>query len=609
MPLREDLLEPIAGDNPSGADLYYDRVFDQIKEARTEEEDNIPAGDWGRAAKKADHVLVIKLAGETLAKRTKDLRLAGWLIESQFKREGFGVLVPCLDLLRGLEEQFWPTLYPEIEDDGNLDLRVTAIESVTNRMGLALRKAPITKSGLSVEIYREARTLGYETPDMSSEKMSARQDAIAQGKLTAEDFDKAFAGTPKIFYVDALAALETAQERIEELDRFQEEKYGDDYPSTSKFRTALGEVKQVVGLLLNERRKTEPDVGEVEEELAEEEVVEAPVGIDESVAASASEAKPRKKSGGVALELATPEDAYAAVLRAAEFLLESSPNSPAPYLICAGMRLAETRAQGASPEVGFAVGPSSETRQKLRALAVECNWNDLLKAALPVMAEPCGRAWLDLQRYIWRAAREMGAWPLADAVVSTVRSTLAARPELRHWTLEDDTATANPETQAWLDAEVVPPVVEAGSAQVEQPAYAAPVVDEAGDSDAESAVASVHQMALELLRGGRAGDAIAMMVRDAETQSSGRLRFRRRLQMAQMCVSAGHEDVAFAVLDDLTQEIDKRQLETWEGSELLGPPLALLLKCLNGKGDASGRREAVFTKLCRIDPNAAMTAR
>jgi type VI secretion system protein ImpA len=257
------------------------------------------------------------------------------------------------------------------------------------------------------------------------------------------------------------------------------------------------------------------------------------------------------------------------------------------------------------------VGPSSETRQKLRGLAVECAWNDLLRAALPVLADPCARAWLDLQRYIWRAAREMGAWPLAGAVVGTVRGVLMERPELRHWTLEDDTATANPETQAWLDAEVLPAAVVVGgeSAQPEQPAYEASVVDETDDSEAESAIVTVHETALNLLRGGRPGEAIAMMVRDAETQSSGRMRFRRRLQMAQMCVSAGYEDVAFAVLDDLTQEIDKRQLETWEGSELLAPPLALLLKCLSGKQDGSGRREAVFAKLCRIDPNAAMTAR
>src|SRR5580658_2896461 len=88
MPLREDLLTPIAGENPAGQDLYYDKVFDQIKEARREEEDDLPAGDWGRSqVKKADHRAVIKLAGEALATRTKDLRLAGWLIEAQLRIE------------------------------------------------------------------------------------------------------------------------------------------------------------------------------------------------------------------------------------------------------------------------------------------------------------------------------------------------------------------------------------------------------------------------------------------------------------------------------------------------------------------------------------------
>ena len=45
MPLREDLLTPIAGENPSGADLYYDKVFDQIKEARREDDESLPEGD------------------------------------------------------------------------------------------------------------------------------------------------------------------------------------------------------------------------------------------------------------------------------------------------------------------------------------------------------------------------------------------------------------------------------------------------------------------------------------------------------------------------------------------------------------------------------------
>src|ERR1035441_9449936 len=88
MPLREDLLTPIAGENPAGANLYYDTVFDQIKEARREDEDDLPEGDMVLAQKKkADHRAVIKMAGEALANKSKDLRLAGWLVESQLRVE------------------------------------------------------------------------------------------------------------------------------------------------------------------------------------------------------------------------------------------------------------------------------------------------------------------------------------------------------------------------------------------------------------------------------------------------------------------------------------------------------------------------------------------
>src|ERR1035438_7250194 len=48
VPLRDDLLDPIPGENPSGSSLRYDRVCDQIKEARTEDDESIPSGDWQR---------------------------------------------------------------------------------------------------------------------------------------------------------------------------------------------------------------------------------------------------------------------------------------------------------------------------------------------------------------------------------------------------------------------------------------------------------------------------------------------------------------------------------------------------------------------------------
>jgi type VI secretion system protein ImpA len=457
MPLREDLLAPIAGENPSGEDLYYDKVFDQIKEARREDEDDLPEGDWERAQKKkADHRAVIKLAGDALAKKSKDLRLAGWLVESQLRMEHFPLLTPGIELLRSLQESFWPTFYPIIEEGEDLELRMLTVETVTGLIAAAIRKVPLTKNGLSFEDYIAAHAIGYEKDATTETKQEARKDAIDHGRLTAEDFDHAFAGTPKSFYLEANAALAESLEATERLDEFQQQKYGDNAPNLSKLRDGLAAVHQVAESLLNERRKTEPDPVPVAEKSASQSAGDAgESGPAEPGAEGEAPAEPLRQRAVVSGQLGQAADAYALVVESAEFLFKNDPNSPVPYLVCAGLRLGETRMQGPVPAPGFAVGPSPEIRQSLRTLANQSAWGELMRAALPILASECARAWLDLHRYIWRAAEETGAEAISAAVAGTVRSLLIVRPELRYWTLEDDTGAANPETQQWLDATVL----------------------------------------------------------------------------------------------------------------------------------------------------------
>jgi len=405
MPLREDLLTPIAGENPSGADLYYDKVFDQIKEARKEDEDDLPEGAWGRAQKKkADHRAVIKLAGEALATKSKDLRLASWLAESQLRVEGFQVLTPSIELLRAIQETFWPTLYPLIEEGGDVELRALAVEAAARQIVIALRKIPLTRSGFSFESYLESRAVGYEKDATTSAKQEARADAINHGKVSAEDFDHAFAISPKSLFAEADAALRDALLATEQLDEYQKEAYGDNSPNLLKLRESLEEVHQIVESLLNERRKTEPDPVPVAVAAPPEPGSESPVEGQSALAAAgepSGDSFPRRAAA--AGPLSGVADAYALVVESAEFLFEKDPKSPVPYLVCAGLRLGETRMQGASPAMGFAVGPSSAIRQSLRALAARGAWHELLRASLPILASECSRAWLDLHRYIWRA--------------------------------------------------------------------------------------------------------------------------------------------------------------------------------------------------------------
>jgi type VI secretion system protein ImpA len=207
---------------------------------------------------------------------------------------------------------------------------------------------------------------------------------------------------------------------------------------------------------------------------------------------------------------------------------------------------------------------------------------------------------------VWRASYEAGHSAISASVIATLQALLKDIPELPTWTLNDDTPTANPETQRWLEEMVIPkppePIVVVQETPAPEPVYAAPHDSE---EPGEEAPPDVLDIAKDLIRRGQLPQAIQLLVRDAAQQPSGRARFQRRLQVAQLCVSAGQSKVAHPVLEELVKEIDQRRLEEWEASDMIAPPMALLLKCLD-PSTSNGVREALFAKLCRIDPTAAM---
>src|SRR5437762_2997806 len=157
MSVSEDLLVPISATKPSGDSLRYARTYDDIKEARRKE-DTIHQGDWQRPLKEANYPLVIKLSTEALKRSSKDLWLAAWLTEALAYTKGLSGLVDGLNLLVGMVDQFWDTLYPEI-DEGDLGLRVAPLSWVGEFRDLqvAVRSIPLTKNRLDWFKYTESR--------------------------------------------------------------------------------------------------------------------------------------------------------------------------------------------------------------------------------------------------------------------------------------------------------------------------------------------------------------------------------------------------------------------------------------------------------------------
>lgn len=589
MALRDDLLNPIPGENPSGVNLRYAPVYDKIKEARREDDD-APQGEWAHERKVADWKQVIKLAGEALATQSKDLQLAAWLTEAALRNEGFPGLLTGLKTLSGLVENFWDTLYPEIEE-GDCEMRVAPLDWVGSRLDQAVHQVGITRKGLDWFQFKQSRQVGYEADTAgNSAKAEARTQAIAEGKITGEEFDTAFSATPKAFYVESKQCLDECLEAIETLSSVCEPKFGDTPPGFTGLRGALEEVRASVNSLLQKKRELEPD---------EEPALETEAVADEAGAASDA-STPARARKTVSAEPADKDDACSRVAVIAKYLRREDPYSPAPYLMLRGLRWGELRAGGDSPGLELLAPPATQIRQELKRLAVEGNWTDLIEAAENAMALPCGRAWLDLQRYAVKALDEYGYPGIAGAIRSEVRSLLADLPQLPQWTLADDTPTANAETQAWLKEVTTP-------AQGANGFSALPPIEEAKSAEnGAAAPPDAFQVAMNAARSGDVQLAVEVLSREIAHERSGRARFQRKIQLSQICMSTGHEAIAYPILNEMADEIEQRKLEEWEASEVLAHPLALLFRCMNQlDGDAEIKRK-LYARICRLDPVQAL---
>jgi type VI secretion system protein ImpA len=601
MPLRDDLLNPIPGENPCGENLRYAAVYDKIKEARREDDD-APQGDWQRERKTADFALVIKLAGEALATKSKDLQLAVWLIEALFKTESFAGLHAGLDLIRGLIENFWDHLYPEIED-GDVELRAAPLDWLGSRQDAPLRCLPITRKGMNWFHYKEARAVGYEDESADSAKQEARTAAIAEGKITGEDWDQAFNASPKSFYVGLESTLDGILERTNSLHELCGEKFGDDAPSFSPMRTTIEEIRHTVHQLLQKKRETEPDEAPATSEVPAEETA-TEEWQESATAATTVQPKARPKGGPLAPEPVDKGDAFQRVISVASYLRREDSYSTTPYLLLRGMRFGELRSAGPDLDASLLEAPSTEVRQSLKKAALESDWAQVVEIAESAMGTPCGRGWLDLQRYVYRAAYELSYTQIQAAIRAEVLALLTDYPALRQASLMDDTPSANSETQSWLD-EIAP----AAAALPEEPAYAPlpPVHDSAGAAgESSSKGPDANDLAIEAARAGKRQEAIEILMREATAEKSGRGRFQRRLQLAQLCISMGYEHIAHPILEEITAEIDSRGLEGWEPPALVAQPFVLLYQCL-AKAKASPEvKQKIYDRICRLDPLQAL---
>jgi len=113
------------------------------------------------------------------------------------------------------------------------------------------------------------------------------------------------------------------------------------------------------------------------------------------------------------------------------------------------------------------------------------------------------------------------------------------------------------------------------------------------------------QAAENLVKSGNVKEGLAEMTRLAASEH-GRIRFHRKLRLAETCFSIKRDRLAIAILEELAKEIDEHHLESWESAELVGRVWGRLYRSYRSGDEAQERARELFDRLCRLDPWQAL---
>jgi type VI secretion system protein ImpA len=573
-----ELSAPLESGDGAGADLRYDPVFDEMVEA-LRDDDTAAQGAWTRPRKKADCARVVQLATEALRTRTKDLRIAGLLVEALVRSRGFGGLRDGLQLMHALLDTQWSSVHPRM-DDGDVGARAAPLERIGSYPPFAawIGAIPLTAMGHGLFDYRASREIPTEKDcEGQPALLKQREKAVAGGKLTPEAFDSALRDTPRRWYeslhvemTQAIAALDALRAIV--AARFDGSR---DAPGFSDLSRAIEEVQAVIERFLERKREEEPDLPTTESEN----------GTALAIAADAVSTDTITLVGlGDSAELRADGRAALHVLAAAHALRTADATDPAPYLVVRAIRWSElTGRKGFDP--ARLEPPTAAVRTRLKGLALSNDWRPLLEESERAMATPAGRGWLDLQRYTVLACERLGPTfaRTGHAVQEATRALITEIPALRDATLLDDTPCASGDTRSWLET-----LTRLHVAPTEAPSR------------------DIYDDAAREARLGRTARAIAMLSADIESASSLRERFLRRTRLATMLVDAGQPAVALPMLQQLVKQIEQLQLEVWEHPTVIAAPVALLLRALTQLDQDEPVRKQLHERLCLLDPALAI---
>lgn len=316
VPPIEPFLQDISGASPQGESLRYDDVYEEIKDAQREDED-LPQGVWVQDLKLADWGRVETLCTEVLQKRSKDIQVCSWLVEAWLYRYGLEGLNEGIRLVEELSRKYWDTMYPEIDENGDMGFRFSPYIWINEKLSERLNFIAITNPKDSGETpanfaqYIDCK--GYWGSASSSDIPPHKQEKVIL-------FDKSVEQTERGFFEDIREKARLAIEEFNSLEAFVDEKAGDqEAPGFQRFKASLEGLIEFCDQVLGMK-----EVPKSEEQETESEEADHPVPT----------LKQEEESDvDLSTVIRNREEAYAVIHKAADYLERLDPHSPAPHML------------------------------------------------------------------------------------------------------------------------------------------------------------------------------------------------------------------------------------------------------------------------------------
>lgn len=240
----ESLLQPISEYYPSGPPIRFDPIFTEIRLAREEDDPNLPLGVWERPLKRPDWGQIEARCKTTLSRHAKDLQIAAWLTEASTRRLGMEGLLPGLLLVHGLLAGYWETVHPQIDEDGDADLRVAPLQWMNASLSLTIRTMMPLLGGPAGQLDKfcladwERMTQGETDPAKHGNGRKASNES-GEPLLTRADIVDRARANPGSDVDNSLRLVRGCLTVLQSIEQLTDARLGADAPSIAKLRDTL----------------------------------------------------------------------------------------------------------------------------------------------------------------------------------------------------------------------------------------------------------------------------------------------------------------------------------------------------------------------------------